>query len=389
MDYGIGLSEGLMAVKCPQCGSKRVWKDGLRYLADGKVVQRYLCRDCGYRFSHGVPSNKPYKPQYTHGYHGARREANLMTEVLRRLEKREAGATETSQQEVKGKIIEFLWHLRKHGLREFSIRDYSQKLNYIAKKTDILNPEAVEDFLAKASMSETSKHHYVAVLKSFYDYLGIKWEPPTYRVVTKIPFIPTEAELDILIANTSKTVSALLQLLKETGMRLGEALNLKWSDIDFEHKTVRITPEKGSLPRILPISDKAIAMIKRLPKKSEKIFPSRDAVQTVFYRRRKQLAFKLNNPRLLQISFHTFRHWKGTMEYHKTKDILHVKELLGHKNIQNTLIYITIDKAIFQNTTEEFHVKTAKTVEEACKLIEVGFEYVCEINGVKIFRKRK
>ncbi|MCD6243234.1 site-specific integrase, partial [Candidatus Bathyarchaeota archaeon] len=65
------------------------------------------------------------------------------------------------------------------------------------------------------------------------------------------------------------------------------------------------------------------------------------------------------------------------------------KELLGHKNIQNTLIYITIDKAIFQNTTEEFHVKTAKTVEEACKLIEVGFEYVCEINGVKIFRKRK
>ena len=53
------------------------------------------------------------------------------------------------------------------------------------------------------------------------------------------------------------------------------------------------------------------------------------------------------------------------------------------------LIYITIDKAIFQNTTEEFHVKTAKTVEEACKLIEVGFEYVCEINGVKIFRKRK
>jgi len=36
---------------CPQCGSKRVWKDGLRQLSDGAIVQRWLCRDCGYRFS--------------------------------------------------------------------------------------------------------------------------------------------------------------------------------------------------------------------------------------------------------------------------------------------------------------------------------------------------
>jgi len=33
--------------------------------------------------------------------------------------------------------------------------------------------------------------------------------------------------------------------------------------------------------------------------------------------------------------------------------------------------------------------KTAETVDEAAKLMEAGFEYVCEINGVKLFRKRK
>ena len=32
---------------------------------------------------------------------------------------------------------------------------------------------------------------------------------------------------------------------------------------------------------------------------------------------------------------------------------------------------------------------SVRTVEEACELIEVGFEYVCEMDGVKIFRKRK
>jgi len=38
----------------------------------------------------------------------------------------------------------------------------------------------------------------------------------------------------------------------------------------------------------------------------------------------------------MQIHFHTFRHWKATMEYHKTKAILHVMKVLGHKNINNT-----------------------------------------------------
>ena len=45
----------------------------------------------------------------------------------------------------------------------------------------------------------------------------------------------------------------------------------------------------------------------------------------------------MGNPRLQQIHFHTLRHWKGTMEYCKTKDILHDMQVLGHKRIENTL----------------------------------------------------
>jgi transposase-like protein len=37
-------------VRGPECGSKHVWKDGIRYTNYGEV-QRYICRDCGYRFS--------------------------------------------------------------------------------------------------------------------------------------------------------------------------------------------------------------------------------------------------------------------------------------------------------------------------------------------------
>jgi len=40
-------------------------------------------------------------------------------------------------------------------------------------------------------------------------------------------------------------------------MRCGEAAKLKWVDVDFERRTVSVRAEKGSDPRILPISDKS------------------------------------------------------------------------------------------------------------------------------------
>jgi predicted RNA-binding Zn-ribbon protein involved in translation (DUF1610 family) len=51
--------------RCPECGSQRVWKDGLRYNPFG-MIQRYLCRNCGYRFSH-VPCklSKPRRLDFT------------------------------------------------------------------------------------------------------------------------------------------------------------------------------------------------------------------------------------------------------------------------------------------------------------------------------------
>ena len=38
------------AIACPECGSKKVWKDGVRYTKQGEI-QRYICRSCGHRFS--------------------------------------------------------------------------------------------------------------------------------------------------------------------------------------------------------------------------------------------------------------------------------------------------------------------------------------------------
>jgi hypothetical protein len=73
------------------------------------------------------------------------------------------------------------------------------------------------------------------------------------------------------------------------------------------------------------------------------------------------------------------------MEYPKTKDLLLVMKVLGHRNIQNTMLY----SQLINFESDEFHSATAATVQEAQKLVEAGFEYVCEFGEVKIFRKRK
>lgn len=77
------------------------------------------------------------------------------------------------------------------------------------------------------------------------------------------------------------------------------------------------------------------------------------------------------------------------MEYHKTHDPYHVKHLLGHKSLKSTEIYINIEQAVFNYADDEFRVKIAASLEEACKLSEVGFEYVTDMDGKKLFRKRK
>jgi integrase len=181
-----------------------------------------------------------------------------------------------------------------------------------------------------------------------------------------------------------------LQILKETGCRAGELQKIEWQHIDTQRRTIYIIAEKGSNSRILPISNKLIDMLNQLPHTTAKLFPiSKKGMRTTFEGFRKRTATKLGNPRLLKMHLHTLRHWKATTEYHKTRDIIHVKNTLGHRNIESTMIYINLENALFLNESEEFICKIAQTPEEAQKLIELGFTKADEFEGKHLYRKRK
>lgn len=139
--------------------------------------------------------------------------------------------------------------------------------------------------------------------------------------------------------------------------------------------------------RFVKVSDKLIVMLSWLPRDSGKVFGSSLPVaRNGFNAQRRHAAKKLGNPRILQIHFHTFRHWKATMEYHRTKDILYVMRLLGHKSTADTLIYTQL---VEFEEDDKYCTATANNVEEARKLLEIGFEYVCTHKDEMLFRKRK
>ncbi len=410
-DPGSNPTMGIVDVRrkefrCPECGSKRIWKDGLRSTWQGSV-QRWICRDCGYRFSHldhsegsechqRIHTKTVYRPVdkplvcRVGAADGA--VVNLAEMQGTRNEIAQRESTKLDQATVKGKIIEFAFWLTKQGIDEETAKNRAYILRRLVDLgVDLWQPETIKDLLAKQkTWNDGYKMIITYAYQSFLSMEGLSWKRPKYKQPETLPFIPTEVELDLLINGCGKKLSVFLKGLKDTGVDPGELGTLRWIDLNNESRTVNIRPVKNHNPRILQVSKEFINMLERLPKKSERIFtlPSLKASLT---QQRKRLAYKFANPRLLKISFTTFRHWKGTMEYHRTRDILYVQKLLGHKHIKNTMKYIDLENAIFQTANDEFFVKVATNVKEACKLIEAGFEYVTgEYNdGGKIFRKRK
>jgi len=371
---------------CPECGSIRLYKDGMRYLSNGKPLQRYICRDCSYRFSeHLKTSTSKFK----------------VNQICAIKAKNLEPITENENESVVGesllyhKIEEHEWWLKKNGRSEVTIETRVKMLKTLVKRgANLYDPESVKDTIAKQNTwGNGRKNNAVDAYSAYLKMMGGKWEPPTYKVIRKLPFIPKETEIDQLIAGCSPRMATFLQMLKETGARCGEIWWLKWEDIDFESKVVNITPEKNSNPRVIRLSNKALNMVQKMPKiYGDRVFSRPDMpvdhFGTALANQRKRIAEKLKNPRLLKIHFHTFRYWKGTVLYHKTKDPYFVQQQLGHRNIKNTELYVQLNNSYFDGE-DEYISKVAKTEKDICFLVEQGFEYVTEFEGAKIFRKRK
>jgi integrase len=122
-----------------------------------------------------------------------------------------------------GEIISHALWLQKEGYRRSTILSAVSCLKSVAKKANLLDPESVKRYLGAVSLTESRKEAITVRLSRFYRQKGITWNPPRYRRVERLPSIPTEEEVNLLIGGMGKKTATFLQLLKETGMRPGEA----------------------------------------------------------------------------------------------------------------------------------------------------------------------
>ena len=302
-----------------------------------------------------------------------------------------------------GEILSYCTYMATHGYRRHYDRKYKdstiasrkRSLISLARKTNLLDPETVKAHIERAQLTASRKNKLIDDVNGFYKYLGLPFNTVYYPVEGHLPHVPLESDIDLLISKLGTKMAAFTQLDKETGARPGELWRLEWADADLDHNTLTINhPEKDSNPRKFGrLSGKLVAMLHRVRRPGKYVFHADDVSKDsfayfgrLFFLERKRVASETGNERLLRVNWKSLRHFKGTTEYIKTKDIVHVMRVLGHKSIKNTMVYINLAGL---DEDENYICKVATTKEERINLIEGGFAFVAKEGEEWYFRKRK
>jgi len=301
---------------------------------------------------------------------------------------------ENSQSSPKnGKIIEVLWELKKEGKADATIKNVGKALKTLAKHADLNNPESVKTCIATADKKNGYKRNLVFAYDQYVKTHGLTWTRPVYYQSAKLPKISHEEKINCIIANSSRKLALALAMSRDTGLRPIELMSLKLRNVDLQNGAVYPETAKHGSPRVLKLRNTTLNMLnKYLANRNISLNDNpfgtwnSDKYGKWFRQARNRTAEKTADPAIKTIRLYDLRHYFATMTYHKTKDILFVKQQMGHKKIETTLIYTQL---LQFEKDDNYTCKVAQTVEQATQLIENGFEYITEIDGLRLFRKRK
>ena len=233
---------------------------------------------------------------------------------------------------------------------------------YFNKDITYLTEDDIRNFLYKSEETAKTKAHYLAALKSFYEYMQdleiIKINPceniKSPKLEKSLPkyltFEEVEKLLDIdLYKPIDYRNKAMLELLYATGMRISELLNLTLSNVNIDDASVKVMG-KGSKERLIPIGDITIKYLNMYineyrnlilnGKTSEYLFVNYNGNRMSrqgFFKILKELVDKANIEK--DVSPHVLRHSFATHLLNNGADLRVIQELLGHENISTTEIY--------------------------------------------------
>ena len=265
----------------------------------------------------------------------------------------------------------------KNDLNKF--RNFLEKNNKSVLKADHFLILSFLSFLLDKGFSSKTVSRNISSLKSFFKYLisveHIKINPMLNIDAPKSGlFLPTtltvEETQQILDApNELRPIEmrdkAMLYTLYATGMRISELISLNMHNVDLTRGSVQVIG-KGGKERLIPLTNDAIAMIKKyLSNAREKLSKGKDHnnifVSThgkqisrhSFWHRIKAYLKKVDVKK--EVHPHTLRHAFATHMLNNGADLRSVQLLLGHSDFATTQIYTHVAQAEVKNLHKKHH----------------------------------
>lgn len=220
----------------------------------------------------------------------------------------------------------------------------------------------------------------ISSLKGFHRFIaseGILASDPTelidsIKLPKKLPDVLTVQEVFSILeaADPNDRIGlrdrAILETLYATGVRVGELITLKQSQLFFDVELIRVFG-KGSKERIVPIGGSAMSMISRYQSSTRPtLATSGKSADVLFLNQRGTGLSRMAILTLVKtyaslagvnkdVTPHTFRHSFATHLLEGGADLRAVQEMLGHADISTTQIYTHIDREFLKEIHFQFH----------------------------------
>jgi integrase len=178
---------------------------------------------------------------------------------------------------------------------------------------------------------------------------------------TKEPRFLTAEECYRLLRHAEGQFHEILFTFLNTGLRLGELINLQWTDVDLKRGILKVQPKDDWVPktrsREVPLNQGMISMLKqKLPENAPSdtyVFPGRSGGK-LKRKLRKDLIQVATRAGLRDVTrIHGLRHTFASHLVMRGVDLPTVQRLLGHADIQTTMIYAHLTPDHVANAVEK------------------------------------
>ena len=119
----------------------------------------------------------------------------------------------------------------------------------------------------------------------------------------------------------------------ETGMRKSEILGLRWDDVDWQHELAHLTDTKNGSPRSVPLTAKAVEILRCLARTSDMVFPIMAEALRYHWEQ------ALSRAGIDGLRFHDLRHEAISRLFELGLSVPEVALISGHKTISALQIY--------------------------------------------------